>query len=349
MTPAEGPPTPPTPPTPPRPAAPPSAPVRTPRQRLVGAVRIGLLVLVLVAVAIALVRNWREVSDDLGRISATTLVLALVLALVSPPLTMLGWRVLLADLGTDLHLAPAAGVFFVGQLGKYLPGSIWSVVAQAEMGARLGIPRRRSGVVGLVAMAMSLITAAVLGLPAVPLLLSDDRTSGSLVLGGVAAVLVVVALWPRVLNRGIALLLRVLRREPIEHELTGRAILATAVLFLLAWVFTGLSVWVLARGLAAGGASFGDVLLVGVCGFSLAAAIGMVSFLVPAGVGVREGLLVLVLVGVMTVPAATAVVVLARFLTVVSDVLWSLTGWLWARAHHLLGDSADGRAPRIGP
>ena len=332
------------------PAAPPArppVPPRTPRQRLIGAVRVGLLVLVLVAVAVALVRNWAAVSDDLGRISVPTLVAALLLALLSPPLTMLGWRVLLADLGTDLHLAPAAGVFFVGQLGKYLPGSIWSVVAQAEMGARLGVPRRRSGVVGLVAMAMSLITAAVLGLPAVPLLLSDDRTSGSLALGGIAVVLVVLCLWPPVLNRGIALLLRLLRREPIEHELTGRAISWTAVLFLLAWVFTGLSVWVLARELATEG-SPGDVLLVGVAGFALAAAIGMVSFLVPAGVGVREGLLVLVLVGVMSVPAATAVVVLARFLTVVADVLWSLTGWLWARAHHLLGDPTDHRAPRIG-
>ena len=55
----------------------------------------------------------------------------------APVLTLMGWRVLLGDLGTRLPAAPASSIFFVGQLGKYLPGSVWTVVAQAEMGARL--------------------------------------------------------------------------------------------------------------------------------------------------------------------------------------------------------------------
>ena len=53
----------------------------------------------------------------------------------------MGWRVLLEDLGTHLALPPASSVFLVGQLGKYLPGSVWTVVAQAEMGAQLAVPR----------------------------------------------------------------------------------------------------------------------------------------------------------------------------------------------------------------
>ncbi len=53
---------------------------------------------------------------------------------------MLAWRRVLADLGSPLHLAPAGGVFFVGQLGKYLPGSVWSIVAQAEMGTTAAHP-----------------------------------------------------------------------------------------------------------------------------------------------------------------------------------------------------------------
>ena len=92
---------------------------------------------------------------------------------------MLGWRVLMADLGSPLHVAPSAGIFFVGQLGKYLPGSVWSVLAQAEMGARLDVPRRRSGVVGLVSIGLGVLTGLLVGLPALALLIGSSHAASA--------------------------------------------------------------------------------------------------------------------------------------------------------------------------
>ena len=64
----------------------------------------------------------------------------------------------------------------------------------------------------------------------------------------------------------------------------------------------------------------------------------MFSIVVPAGVGVRDGVMVLLLTTQMSVSAATAVVVVARFLTVLADVVWAALGWLWAKSHDLLPD-----------
>ncbi|MBC7310618.1 MAG: UPF0104 family protein, partial [Tetrasphaera sp.] len=61
------------------------------------------------------------------------------------------------------------------------------------------------------------------------------------------------------------------------------------------------------------------------------------SVFIPAGAGVREGLLVVLLVGLLTAPAAAAVAILVRFLTVVTDVVWALAGWAWGRVHRLTG------------
>ena len=74
-----------------------------------------------------------------------------------------------------------------------------------------------------------------------------------------------------------------------------------------------------------------------VTGFALASAIGMLSIVIPAGAGVREALLVILLVGMLTAPAAAAVAILMRFLTVLADIVWALSGWLWGRAHRLTG------------
>ena len=105
--------------------------------RLLNALRIGLLVVIVAAFVVALWRNWQEVSGELRKLSGPVVLGAFVLVAAAPVLTLMGWRVLLEDLGTHLPAAPASSVFLVGQLGKYLPGSVWTVVAQAEMGARL--------------------------------------------------------------------------------------------------------------------------------------------------------------------------------------------------------------------
>jgi len=313
------------------------------RTRVLSGLRILLALLVVGAVTVAVAKNWREVYADIGRIDAATFVLAAVLVCLPPIFTVLGWRVLLADLGSPLHLAPAGGIFFVGQLGKYVPGAVWSIVAQAEIGARLHIPRKRSAVVAFVAVAMAAICGLIVGAPALPLLVTRDdsaaRTGWALLL---AVPLLAVVLWPPLLNWGIATVLRVLRREQLEHRLSGRAVLTATLLFIAAWVSSGLHVLVLARA-TGGDVGTGQLVLASLSGFALASSIAMFSVVLPAGVGVREGVLVLILAPVTSTSAATAVVVISRFLTVAADVLFALLGWLYAKSHHLLTSAADRR------
>ena len=308
------------------------------RSRAVDAVRIGLLVVILGGVALALWRNWAAVSSELGKISPLAIVAALLCTLAAPVLTLLGWRVLLADLGTRLPTAPAASVFFVGQLGKYVPGSVWTVLAQAEMGARLHVPRRRMAVAGLLSIGLAVITGCVIGIPAVPRLLARDERAFSWWWVVIAVVLGAALLWPRLLNAAISRGLRLLRREVLEHELSGRAVVVTSAWFVGAWFSVGLAAFVLARAVAPD-VDPGELLLACVSGYALASAAGMFSILVPAGVGVRDGVLALVLLTLMPAPAATAVVVVARFLAVLADLLVAGFGWAWGRRHHLLGST----------
>jgi uncharacterized membrane protein YbhN (UPF0104 family) len=311
------------------------------RSRIFSGLRILLALLVVAAVSIAVARNWRQVSADIARIDARTFALAAALACLPPLFTVMGWRILLADLGSPLHVAPAGGIFFVGQLGKYVPGAVWSIVAQAEMGVRLHIPRRRMAVVAFVSVAIAAICGLIVGTPAVPLLITRDdstATTGWVVL--LAVPLLAVVLWPRLLNRAIATVLRVLRREPLERELSGRAILSATLLFIGAWVSSGMHVFVLARATSSGYET-DQLLLATLSGFALASSLAMFSVVLPAGVGVREGVLVLILAPVTSTSAATAVVVISRFLTVAADVLFALVGWAYARSHHLLTSAQE--------
>ena len=307
------------------------------RSKLFNILRAALLIIVLVAVALALWKNREAVAAETRLLDWHVLTAAFVIGLLSPALTMLGWRVLLADLGTRLALPPAASIFFVGQLGKYVPGSVWTVVMQAEMGHRLRVPRRRMAATGLVMLALSVLGGAIVAVPALPLLRSKSQIALSpweIALGVLATLLFLALLWPPVLNALIARGLRLIRRDPLEHALSGSGIAYCMLFIVAAWIANGLSVLLLASALAPDDA--GSLVLVCLSGFALASVAGMVAVILPAGVGLREGVMVLMLTSVMSPAGATAVVVLIRFFNVLADVLWALTGWLWARAHHLL-------------
>ena len=309
------------------------------RARTLNALRIGLLVVIVAACVIALWANWQEVSGQLRKLSVPVVLGAFVLVTLAPVLTLMGWRVLLEDLGTHLALPPASSVFLVGQLGKYLPGSVWTVVAQAEMGAKLAVPRRRMAVVGILSLGLAVLTGCLLGIPAVQPLLASRGDAFSWWWVAIAVALGCVLLWPRLLNAVIARGLRLLRREPLEHDLSGRAVALASAWFVAAWVSTGLGTFVLARSVAPD-APLGPLLVTCVGGFALASAAGMFSILVPAGVGVRDGVLALLLVTLMPLPAAAAVVVVARFFAVLADLLLAGFAWVWGRRHHLLGSTA---------
>lgn len=315
-----------------------AAPVPSRRRRVVDVARYVLLVAVLAAVAYTLWRNWDEVSGELQRLSWDVIVLSFLVGLLPPVFTMFGWRVLLTDLGTHLALPPAASIFLVGQLGKYVPGSVWSVVVQTEMGHRLHVPRRQMAVTGVIMLGLSVIGGAVVGLPAVPLLLAG-RTSLSpwWVVG--AVLLALTALWPPLINAVVGRALRLLRQELLEHELSGGAVARCMAWMVAAWLAAGISVFVLARSLAPD-AGLGPLLYVSVCGFALASVLGMLAVLLPAGLGLRDAVLGIGLATLMSPAAAAAVVVVARFLAVVVDVLVAGAAWLWARRHHLVGSRA---------
>jgi uncharacterized membrane protein YbhN (UPF0104 family) len=73
-------------------------------------------------------------------------------------------------------------------------------------------------------------------------------------------------------------------------------------------------------------------------GYALSVSLGMLTVVLPAGLGAREGLLTLVLATAIPTPAAAAVAIMSRFIVTVVDVVCAGGGWLYARSHHLVSE-----------
>lgn len=290
------------------------------RRPLVSAV---FVVLVVAAFGWSLAGQWSEVGDQLGRQRPLVLVGALAMALIGLVMSFLLWRGTLRVLGSSLSVRPAARLFFVTQLGKYLPGAVWPVVAQMRMGRELGVPRQRMALAFLLTLGLSTLVGVLVGVAALPALVGAE---GRVVLFGLLALPVLLALLvPTVLNRLLNTALRVIRRPGLDEPLAGRDIargVAWAVAF---WAVYGGHVWLLAVGLGADPVS---ALPVAIGGFAIAFSLGPLLVVLPAGVGVREAVLVALLAAVLSTSEATAVALTSRAVLVLTDGLLALSAAL---------------------
>jgi uncharacterized membrane protein YbhN (UPF0104 family) len=284
-----------------------------------GTVRALVLLAVLAVVTVALVDRWQEVQPVLVRLSLRAVGLAMVAVLGSLLCSLLGWRAALSGLGSRLRLGGAMRVYFLGQLGRYVPGSVWSVVAQVELGRDYGVPRRSSGTAVVIATLTALSTGLALAGAGLPLLGSDayGRYGWTLLMLPVA----LVVLWPPVLNRLIAVALRLARRDPMPVSLDLGTIARVTGWSLAAWAFYGVHVWILALSVGASGAT---LLLEATAAFAGAWCIGFLVVVAPAGAGVRETALVLLLQPTMPSTEAAVVALGSRLVITVADLVWGL-------------------------
>ena len=299
----------------------------TPPRWLGRAARVAFLVLAAVLLVAGLQGQGHAVLDAVGRIGPLSVAGSLVAVLAGLLASGLVWRSVLADLGSPLPVRTAVHVFFLGQLGKYLPGSVFAVAAQMELGRGQGLPRSRIASAGLVFMAV--LTASGLAVAAATLPLAGPaalRRYGAVLL---LLPVLAVGLAPPVLTRLLGLVLRVLRRPPLERPLSAAGIGAAFGWALVMWACYALHVLLLAGPQHLGGdaARHAAVLpLTALGGYALAWTAGFLFVVAPAGAGVREAALTLVLLPALGRPAATAVALVSRALMTVGDLAWGAFG-----------------------
>lgn len=221
----------------------------------------------------------------------------------------LTWGVIVRDLDRELPVRQTLRAYFVGQLGKYVPGGIWAVMGRGEWATREGIGRGAAYLSTLLSMITAYLAASAVVLIC---LVAGARTEGSNALVfGIAALapLGVAALHPRLFGMALEFAGR-LRRRPVQTLTPPR--MQDSVRYLVrqipSWLLIVLATWSVGQGL---GADLGVLpLALATCASWVA---GFLFLPTPGGIGIREAAFVAVLGG----GAAVAVVALAARLVFV--------------------------------
>lgn len=297
----------------PEPVAP-AAPSRRARVLTIVKIVVGVAAVALLVAGVA--SQWDEVTAALARLDAPTTAVAVVATLVALVANMFSWRAVMQALGLHTTRRAAASIFFVGQLGKYLPGGVWSIAAQAELGRAHGLARGPSAVAALTSMVIGIVGAAVVGV--LGLVLSSPDGLRQYWWLAVLALVGLVSLAPPVLGRLVGLAWRLLRRPTVEVRPTWAGIGRSLAWSVGMWVAYGVQATVV---LQAFGATSRLLWVTATAAYATAWLVGFLVLVAPAGLGAREGVLLVLLAGVTTTGGALGLAVLSRALMTLGDVL----------------------------
>ncbi len=301
------------------------------RQGLWKALQGLLLVVTLGWAGLAVSRQWDAVraAAAVSTVQWRWIILASVIVLGTYAMLIQSWRMLLAGWGGFLPYGRAVRIWTIANLGRYVPGKVWSIGA-------LGILASREGVSGVAAAAaailgtllnigagfgiMALSGARVLGafkpwLQTVSITLSVAFVVGALLLPWLLPpMLARIAAW-----RGLP--------PQSQHLSAGTLWIATAI-NAVSWVCYGLAFAAFARGVAP--QVLASVPLFVVI-WTASYVGGYLVLYAPGGIGVREGVLTggLVALGLASTGDALLLALTSRLWLTVLEILPGLLALLF--------------------
>lgn len=278
------------------------------------AARFGFLAAVLAILGLTLATEAGTLWHQAQRLSLPYLLLAGVLSIAGLFCNLMVWREIITDLGSPMSVAAAWRIFFMGNLSKYIPGSVWPVLVQAELGADRGIPRSRSALSVLISYTVMTCSGVVVAAITLPFAAAGSVAQYFWILFLIPVGIAILS--PPVLNRLLRLVLRAARQPVLGQGVSYRGLARTMAWAMGAWAVNGLMIYVLMRQLAGDGQG---TLLVSVGAYSLSWAVGFLAVFAPAGLGVREAVMIATLHAQTTTAIAITVALVQRALSVVAD------------------------------
>jgi len=233
------------------------------------------------------------------------------------------WQHILLKNAIHVQLRECLASVGLSVFSKYLPGKIWSIMGRAAyIGEKKSFPLHQISSISLDAQLLALWLGLVFG--AFGLFLVDGiRIWGWLILLlwiGLTAII----FWSLPRSSVEFLLKKLFKKNVVLPQLSPQAIFSLLPWFMVYWILWTMSFYLLVMSLT----SIDVPLSVGL-GFPLAGTLGIMAFVVPGGLGVREGVLVafLSLAGI-SVPLATTISIAARLWYLIGEVAIFVVGWM---------------------
>ena len=278
-------------------------------------------------VATRIVRDREAIADAMSSAEVGWLVIGGAAGTIAMALIGLNWLGILRHAGVAAPWRRGMAWFFVGQLGKYVPGGIWPIVGQAELAHRDATPRGAAYSSTAMSMVTTLLGAASVAAITGLVTPTDHRLASAAIIVLLALLLAAIAV-PAVGRAIDRLARRFTTRELRLPEPRWFALLVAR--HLPVWfAFAGMNIFaVVALGVDVDTPLAVELIFV-TCVSWMA---GFVVVGVPGGIGVRETIFISMTTATLGTGVAVSAAVLSRVVSIAVDLLGAAVSATVARA-----------------
>jgi len=278
-----------------------------------------------------LIVNWQEVRAFEFSLNWFYLTISFLFLFLSFIILALAWRYILIKLDKEktLSLKDTFHIYFTSELAKYMPGKVWNILGMVYLGAKKGLNKKDLLVASFLESVLSTVVLLGVGVALTSVLLSQI-SPWLLVLVLLTIIFGIAVCHPRVFTPLFNLALKILKRPIVLEKsfLKKEYIVKLVLAYLLFSLLLGFGFFFLANGISA--VFIPDLL--GLSGaFCFSVAFGVVVLLAPGGLGVREGLLVLLLAPFFSLETATLFSLASRVWITIGELLLFAISYLYAK------------------
>jgi len=200
----------------------------------------------------------------------------------------LAFKRIVLSLGNDVDLYTLMRIIGISMFGKYIPGKLWFTVGRIALLERVGVPKKKSFTAVVLETYLLLLSGAFFFL--INIFKFENNVLYSIILIVVVLFLLFLSL-PKIFKNIINIFLKIFKKEKIDFNIKFKEYIFIVSLYFLVWIFSGLEFYLLIYSFTLKTYDFVGILSI----YPASWVVGFLSFLMPAGIGVREGMIFVLL------------------------------------------------------
>lgn len=286
------------------------------KKRLMQTIKIICFAIVMFFLVKVIYGNINELKKTEFIMNIPVFVISLMIFLVYKFYNAVLWHHLTVKSGCSIRMDNSIIAWSYSQLGKFVPGKVFYLLGRLFYYKKENISVKKITFCFLLENAYTFLAALfmfIASLPFIKLNIANEYKYYSIIL----LVMFFIFINPFFVEKGMNMVLKIFKKEPVKILLTYKDMVIMLVLFISNWLVMGIGFFVLSGSLYPLGL---DKFFYMTAVFALSNVIGILSFFAPAGIGVREAILIFALKAIMPVSYAVIISIVSR--------VWSLAGEL---------------------
>jgi len=270
-----------------------------------------------------LTRNWQKIPFHELRFDPLSLIISFVFLFINFLLFVEGWRRIIHRLGDKICFRNAFWIMSSTQIAKYVPGGIWFALGRVYMGRIENLKEEIVALSVVVETGLTFLVGILLFLVSIILTQKQMLTHYLFVVPIFLVFLVVI--YPPVLNSIMNHALKFFKKPKMTLNVSFLQVLQLSIYFVGLWLAQIIGFYYLINTIYP---ISGSVLFSLASAYSLSWMTGFVVIFAPGGLGVREGMMTLLLSPILPTPLAIAITFIARVWITIFEIIIFFIGLL---------------------